>query len=198
MRLKISSISLIMLAACGGGEGSGIQVEPLTPIEILRIEAQRLTDAVDGLSATAPSVVPDSGGATYSGIGTFAYLPESSLGDGVGGNMTIDVSFADDEVTGQIVNFYSRDGDAREGLITLSNGQIVRTTDGVAVVADVSGTLEILSDVRDLNGDLAGAFLGESGDYVSGLIHTQSSFTLPGDGGVVPMTINGAFILEQQ
>lgn len=198
MRLQISSISLIMLAACGGGEGSGIQVEPLTPIEILRIEAERLAGEIDGLSATAPSAVPDSGGSTYSGIGTFSYLPESSLGDGVGGDMTIDVSFAHDEVTGQIGNFYSRDGDAREGLITLTNGQIVRTTSGVAVVADVSGTLEILSDVRDLDGELAGAFLGATGDYIAGFIETESPFILPGGGDVVSLEIDGAFILEQQ
>lgn len=192
--MKLSAF--LTLAACGGSSSSSDPV--LSEIEVLRNEAARLVREVEARDPTVPSYTPPGGSLDYSGIATFGVLTESSQGDGVGGDMTLSVDFAGNGVTGQIDNFISRDGDAREGLMTLSNGQVVRTTEGILIGADVSGTLDILGGVKELDGGLAGAAVGEEAEYISGVIETSFPFELAGGGGVVPVSVDGGFIVESQ
>lgn len=198
MRYSITLSALLWLVACGGSSGGTSSNPVLTEIDLLRIEAERLSQAVAGRELTDPSFVPPGGSLDYSGIATFGFFTESSRGDGVGGDMTVSVDFAGNTATGQIDNFISRDGDARAGTMTMSNGQLVRLPDGIAMIADLSGTLEIIGDVKALDGSLTGAFVGADADYISGAIETSFPLELGGDGGIVDVDVNGGFIVESQ
>lgn len=188
--------AFLALAACGGSSGGSDPV--LSEIELLRIEAGRLSQEVSALELTAPDFTPPVGDYEYSGIATFGFLTESSQGDGVGGDMSLSVDFVGSDASGQIDNFISRDGDAREGLLIVNNGQLIRTPQGIAMTADVSGTLDILSGVKQLDGDLVGGFVGDDADYIRGSITTSFPLQLAGDGGIVDVSVDGAFIVEQQ
>jgi hypothetical protein len=196
--ILLITIPLLLSACVGGGSGSSESNQPLSEIEVLRNEAARLSEAVSELDPTSPMDVPTSGNITYTGLATLGFFTESSGGDGVGGDMSVEVDFADNEVTGQISNFYSRDGDAREGQLNLSDGQLLRISDGVILAANVSGTLEIIGGAKDLDGSLAGAFVGEDADYVAGAIEVSYPLELAGGGGTVDVDLDGGFIVEKQ
>ncbi len=192
------TVPLALFGCVGGGTGLSETSQPPTEIEILRNEAARLSAAVSAVDPTAPMDVPTSGSVTYTGLATFGFFAESSNGDGVGGDMSVEVDFADDEVTGQIDDFYSRDGDAREGQLNLSDGQLIRVSGGAILAANVSGTLDIVSGVKDLDGTLTGAFAGEDADYIAGSIDVSYPLQLGGGGGVIDVDLDGGFIVEKQ
>lgn len=198
MHQGMKFLAFVALAACGGGSSTSGEDPELSEIEILRNEASRLAAAVDARDLTDPGYTPPGGSIDYAGIATFGFLTESINGDGVGGDMTLSVDFAGNDVTGEIDNFVSRDGDAREGSMILTNGQVVRTTEGILIGADVSGTLDIVGGVKELNGALAGVAVGEEAEYVSGVIETTYPLELSGGGGTVDVEIDGAFIVESQ
>lgn len=192
--IKISAF--FALAACGGASSGSDPV--LSEIELLRIEAGRLSQEVRALELTPTDFTPPPGAYEYSGIATFGFLADSIQGDGVGGDMTMRVDFGDSEASGQIDNFISRNGESRQGLLIISDGQLVRTVEGIGLGANVSGTLDIISGVKDLDGILLGEFVGEEGEFISGAIETSFPFELPGDGGIVDISVDGGFIVEQQ
>lgn len=196
MHQLIKLSAFLALAACGGSSSGSDPV--LSEIELLRIEAGRLDQEVRALELTPSNFTPPPGAYEYSGIATFGFLTDSIQGDGVGGDMTISVDFGDSEASGQIDNFISRDGEAREGLLLITDGQLVRTVEGIGMGANVSGTLDIVSGVKDLSGTLVGGFVGEEGEFMRGAIETSFPFELPGDGGIVDVSVDGGFIVEQQ
>ncbi|MEJ6401894.1 hypothetical protein [Yoonia sp. 2307UL14-13] len=199
MRLLLLAISPILLTACmGGGGGGGDVSQPQTEIEMLRGEADRLRSAFGANSPTPSINIPPSGSVMYEGIATLGFFTESARGDGIGGDMMLDVDFAENGVTGQIDNFYSRDGDAREGQLALTNGQVVRVSDGALITADVAGNVDIVAGPKDLDGTLTGVFVGENVDYVGGTIDVAFPLTLGGDGGVVDVDVDGSFIVEKR
>lgn len=190
-------VALVALSACGGSStGLKATFEPVTPVQSLRAEVDRLSSEIDTSNVTRGEAIPERGTASFSGVAAFGFLVESSLGDGVGGEMTLDVNFANNTLSGDVDNFYSREGDAREGLLTISNGRMLRTESGALMTANVAGQLDIVSGVKELEGEMAGSFSGDTPEHAAGVIELVHQFQLPGEGPIVPVTYEGGFVLE--
>lgn len=191
----------LLVAGCGGSEtgfsgGTTYVSPPKQPIEILREEALRLAAEIQAVDPTPGAGTPDVGTAQFDGIATFGILAESSLGEGIGGDIVLLVNFADDSFVGRINGFYSRDGDAREGAFTITDGFIGRGSEGVLLGANLEGSLEILSEVRDFDGGMLGAFAGETAQYAGGQILIESEFEVPST-DLLPLSVEGAFLVER-
>ena len=209
MKMMIPTLAgaAFVLTACGGAETSGSNLgttfagstapAPISPIQELRDEAARLESAVAGLVTTSAADLPATGSARFTGIATFGILVDSPGGVGVGGDLEMTVGFAEGSLTGTIDNFYSRNGDARQGSLTLVNGFVTDSIDTVVVGATIEGTLDLLGgDPTEVSGGLFGPMIGDDGDFIGGQTALELVTNLPEP--QVPVRFEGAFIAERE
>lgn len=194
--ILLGFFALAILSACGGGSTSN--PPPLTGINALRAETSRLATIGETLDVTPADSVAVTGRAEFQGVLAVGLLPDSYGGIGLGGDMTMGVDFDTGDVTGEVVDFYSRDGEALDGALALSNGAAFAFADGVFVGAEVSGDLEIYGEVKDVEGIIAGGVAGDGGEIVAGLVELDYDWQLPGDGPIITTTLEGGFIVERQ
>lgn len=199
MKSQFFPLAALLLSACGGAGSSSAVVEPVSGIAALRANADRLDAGLTGTTATPSDSLAVSGSATFEGVLVLGLLADSSLGTAFGGDLTMNVSFDDGEITGEAENFFERDGEALPGSLTVSNGQVGDLGGGVLVEAQLDGELEILGEMRDLQGGLGGFVFGENGEYISGTASVEFMFDLPADEETnVPVILDGGFAVERQ
>ncbi|SEQ26453.1 hypothetical protein SAMN05428995_103402 [Loktanella sp. DSM 29012] len=161
-RPALVAIALAALAACSGGGGGGAvtggaaAARALDPQVNDRLDfaeiAQVAEDVNDGYAAasiTPKSLVPTAGRATYSGaVGGALSVPGRSTD--VAGLMQLGVDFGANRVGGTLGNFVTRDGSEIDGVLTVNNGILNRTSNSqqVAIFGDVDGNLRSASGER--------------------------------------------------
>lgn len=200
MRHLVSISVLALLAACGGASTGGtvLSSPSASPIELIRSDADRIAADIQAGGVSPGAGVTTIGSATYTGIAAFGFLAESSLGEGIGGRVDLTVDFEGNPFSGEITDLYSREGDARAGEYTISDGQLMRSSAGVLLSADLSGTMEFLGEVRNFEGAMLGAFAGATGGNISGTLEVEAEFDLPGGTTAAPIILDGGFVLERR
>ena len=168
---------LLLLAACGSGEGEG------TRFDALNLEAQALGNEVGALSYTDPATLSTTGTASYSGVMQLglAAIPGDTLDDtDLAGDLELTVNFAGtgDPVTGSATRFVDRDDTLYEGTLIIGGGELDRAADPEAeytLGADLGGDLTSPEGTTyEVDADFLGDFAGEDPDYAFGTVVGQT------------------------
>ena len=214
-RLSAAGACAALLTGCGGAtDGAGTTPRVISNGQSAAISSysgyaqslQSLAAEADLLDATTGPQTPTAGTAQYQGVAVFGFLPESDLGIVLAGDMTLDVFFAANEVSGQISDFYARPtrgtstSRPRDGSLSIADGALLRGPEGTGMLALVSGEVEFFEDsMQDFSGILQGAFGGDTAGFARGDLTMSFPSTLPveadPDGKI---DIEGAFVLEAQ
>ncbi|QOL79917.1 transferrin-binding protein-like solute binding protein [Pseudooceanicola spongiae] len=154
-----------VLSACSGG-GGGSVAQPETPVEMTQLDGLRALNATYGAAATTPlAAMPVTGSASYTGAAAFGgdtamtallAAPEMTA------DVALTADFASGKMTGRMDNFHTAGNEAVSGALLLSGGQIA----GTALAGDLAGKV----GARDIDAQLAGQFLTDSAQAVSGTV----------------------------
>lgn len=181
IKMTVAVVGLVGLTACGGTSvplavneptfqpnptsGSGLSYSQIADI------AADVNTGYNREDITPKYLVPQAGGATYSGAVGGTVDVRGNVTD-VAGLMAMDVDFGRDRVDGVLGNFVTEAGDDIDGTLSLNNGILNRQSNSqqVAIFADVDGNLRsaagefIQVDARLRNS----GFKGDYVEYVGG------------------------------
>ncbi len=158
----------------------------------LRGDASDMAERVIEKDVTAFADLPTNGSAIYDG---FVVL-EAGLPGGeetIAGEITVVANFGNGKVGADIFNLVGENVGDIDGTISGKGGQIYRDPVGDAGFRNLNldGVLEIDGERADFDGEMSGAFLGNKGDSVVGLI--SGDVTIDGE----VSDVDGAFIGEK-
>ena len=190
--------AIALLSACGGGSTSNTPLPSVSGIDAIKAETTRLENMAQTLDVTPASSAALSGRADFEGVLALGIHSEFSHGIGMGGDLTVSIDFETGELSGDANNFFSREGDAVEGSLTLSDGQTDEVDDGVLLTADLAGSLEVYGVMRSMDGILIGTSAGDNGELIAGLVAVEYEYQLPAGGPIVPSRLEGGFLAERQ
>ncbi|MDX8350271.1 hypothetical protein SLH49_19950 [Cognatiyoonia sp. IB215446] len=162
---------LLFLAGCMSGESP--EAEP-TELELKQAAAQQMFSDFDTMDYTDLGVLPTSGSVSYEGFlsGRLSNT-EDGVTDTLIGDLSVNVSFGDSSlISGVASGFLDDNGDALDGAIILSAGELDRAGDpdvDATLTFEGSGELTSISgDVLVFDTDFAGDFLGEEYQGIGG------------------------------
>lgn len=182
---------ILTLAACGGSSSGGntiidtdgVDVPVLPPVDTdafttvggALAELEFFVEKSENLILTPIADIPTSGSATYDGVFSLGRIeerfpgdPDPDLVDPLIGEVELDVDFQRNTLSGNADNFFD-DTRSVSGSLTISDGEIERSVDGVLFVADVVGELPINGAQRDVEGALIGGFGGNDAETIVSL-----------------------------
>lgn len=168
------------------------QVETFSSFDGQILEGLEFIRMADELGATDDSDMPTSGGVDYSGVAGFAYETAPA---GIAANyeimadVTFQVDFEDGDVTGTFDNFNTVDDEEMDGSLTLTEG----TIDGTTMTGNAIGDFVDGTDAVIWNLEVAGAFLGDDGEYIYGSANGTAD-----NGGSEVTDVFGDFALGQE
>ena len=175
------------MAACGGGGG------PST-FEAYEARALDLAERIDTAGVVQPEDVPTTGTATY--VGPVVFDVEGGALDQriFAGEMTVDVDFQTNAVTGDAAGFTDDQNRIYTGQLDISSGSVVRTGlfDGAAV-ADLDGTLTHgETGAIEVDSVFAAAFAGANAEFMAGVVTGDVIV------GGISTDFEGAAVLEEE
>lgn len=164
--LILASLLPVVLAGCGGGGGSVSAID-----EVIDDTADFRTSFIQA-DPTPIENMPRSGSASYSGVAAYAENDDIQFDDSgvtilnasIVSDVTLETNFGTGDVTGDFSNFKAADGRVINGSLPLDEGKI---TDNF-LTADVDGTMRVDGDRNDIDARMAGVFLGERYNAITG------------------------------
>lgn len=179
MRVTVSLLAILGLAACGGG-GGGSRAERLS-YDQLGKQGTTIIAKYKNASVTDASAMPKAGKATYNGVA--AFVTDEYFVDDVAGiaddadvlaKMTLRADFRKSTVSGNLTNFVGPENEKASGTVALGEAEIVGSEfDG----GTVSGRIHDHTNKTDIvvNGHYSGAFVGPNAKGAVGLMMFQAN-----------------------
>ena len=194
----VSSLLALALGGCGGSSGEDTASDGSggaggdTPVsfDLMQSDFDDLIATYDpSYPATALSLIPATGGATYAGTAVYSDVetdPNLIIANpDAASRVVLDADFLNAQMSGRLYEFASSNPDVEiDGELVILDGQIVNNLfDG-----DIDGSLDIDGTATEYGGgELLGAFLGSQLEAVSGRIFQGTS----------PTQYNGVFVGER-
>ena len=171
-RSSLHLLLLLALTACGGGGDEAVSVPP---VDYAGYQAQWaiLQAAWTGVTITDPTTLPISGTAVLGGVMNMTAQSTTGLRD-MSGTVTLSTVFSTNSLSGNASNFIDDKNSAMSGILAITGGILdrgVNTSVSPVFSANIDGTLSGGGDSFQINGDLAGSFLGPSNLGVSGIVN---------------------------
>lgn len=170
-RLAFVLGSCLLTVACGGDSGDGSTTPPVDHSQY-QSDLATLQASWLAVPATAPSTLPYSGSATFTGILQMAI--ETAAGDlGVARRLSLTSSFATDTISGTATGFVDEYAVVLNGTLAITGGALNRSANTAIEItysANLDGTLSGGGETYVLSGDLYGDFVGPSHLATTGIV----------------------------
>ena len=153
------------LSACGGGGGGS------TADLAMRLSALT-TDF--GSTPYTPEVNMQTGSASYTGVANIGFGTGAGMRDGAYGELSVNVNFAADTLSGSASNFQFYDQTAASGSMTISNG-VLTGTNGVSIGSGLTADATGVVAGNTLNMDVEGHFSGAGAEAMFLYLDSKSS-----------------------
>ncbi|MDX8355598.1 hypothetical protein [Cognatiyoonia sp. IB215182] len=177
--------------------GGGSPGAEATELDLKQTAAQQMFSDFDTIEYTDLALLPTSGSASYEGFlsGQLSNTNDA-VTDTLIGDLSVNVSFGDSSlISGVASGFLDENGDALDGTIILSAGELDRAGDpevDATLTFEGSGELTSVSgDVLVFDADFAGDFLGEDYQGMGGEALAQVTV------GGASQSFSGAFVASR-
>jgi hypothetical protein len=169
------------LAACSSGGSSSNSAPTFTE---LADEGTTLAGQIEALDYTDPSSLPTTGSAQYNGVMGLAVDGGETPDSVLLGELTMDVGFDQNAISGSVTNIVDRNNDRYEGQLALSNGVIDRTVDPTSAWTygvDATGSVTDPTGTRwNVQADMLGDFFGPGYSHTGGDVFGDACSALNG------------------
>lgn len=201
-RFVASLIALTALSACGGASTGVPFVAGTNSYQATYAEGFRISELARALDTTPAAAAALQGRASYSGIIGIELAGVSTTIDRVDGDLSLDVNFADETLSGSANDFYSQLNGSVAGALTITEGVLAEDDVQKGMLAEFEGELELSRVMRDVSGLLIGEFRGGDARTLTGSVFGSYPITVtPGsalDGlNVDRITFEGGFVTER-
>ena len=193
---------LIAVSGCGGASTGESFASVTNTHRATYAEGVRISDLAREYETTPADAPALQGSAVYKGVMAIELPGVSTTIDRVDGDLTLEIDFAEDVISGFASDFHSALNGPVVGEVAIVDGIIVDDTDQKRMLAEFEGDVELARVVREVSGLLVGEFRGDEGQTLTGGAFGTFPVTAPPSSplsvlNVDRLSFEGGFVTER-